>query len=159
MNCLFKIALIIFLSLPIGSWRQAELQAFNSAGTIYYVATNGNDQNPGSLQYPWRSLYKASITINAGDTVYIRGGTYRESNIFYTDGTSTAPIILAGYPGEAVIIDGNSYTIPPKEFGQALIQVYGDWYIVRDLTVTGSGDQGITAHGIHDTIRSRIFSP
>jgi len=92
--------------------------------------------------------------VQAGDTIYIRGGTYHESNMFYTDGTQTAPITISGYFGEEAIIDGNAYQIPNKNSGNALIQVYGDWYIIRDLTITQSGDQGITLHGSYDTIEN-----
>lgn len=89
--------------------------------------------------------------VNAGDTVYLRGGTYHESVIFYTDGTQTSPITISGYPGEEAVLDGNDYQVPVKDSGNALIQVRGDWYVVRDLTFTRSGDQGVTARGVHDT--------
>jgi hypothetical protein len=46
------------------------------SGNVYYVATNGDDSNPGTIDQPWRSLQKASDTVTAGDMVYIRGGTY-----------------------------------------------------------------------------------
>lgn len=47
---------------------------------VYYVSTTGNDNNNGtSLSMPWRTINKAAQTMFAGDTVYIRGGTYRES--------------------------------------------------------------------------------
>src|SRR5689334_9873609 len=46
----------------------------------YYVSTTGSDNNNGtSLSTPWRTINKAAQTMVAGDTVYIRGGTYRES--------------------------------------------------------------------------------
>ena len=45
----------------------------------YYVSTSGNDGNNGtSLSTPWRTINKAAQTMVAGDTVYVRGGTYRE---------------------------------------------------------------------------------
>ena len=80
------------------------------------------------------------------------GEPIEESNTFYPNGTQAAPITIAGYPGEVTIIDGNSYQIPSKNSGDALIQVYGDWYIILNLTITKSGDQGVSVHGIHDTI-------
>ncbi len=147
-----SLLLVTWMGLLSGS-RLLRLESnLTSAYNTYYVATNGKDSNPGSLLSPWRTIYKAANSIKAGDTVYIRGGTYHESNIFYPDGTPTAPITISGYAGEAVVIDGNAYTIPAKDSGNALIQVYGDWYIVRNLTVTGSGDQGVTVHGAHDTV-------
>ena len=149
---LLNLFLVIVFSVLIGSPSLLTEAGQVSANNAYYVATNGNNANPGSLQYPWRTIHKAADSVKAGDTVYIRGGTYHESNIFYADGTATAPITLTGFAGETVIIDGSSYTIPAKASGNALIQVYGEWYIIRDLTITGSGDQGLTIHGAHDTI-------
>ena len=37
-------------------------------GMIYYVAPTGNDDNPGSVDYPWRTIQKAADTLTAGDT-------------------------------------------------------------------------------------------
>ena len=56
------------------------------AASSYYVATNGNDANPGTLSQPWRTIQKAANTVSAGDTVYIREGTYNE---YVTMKTST----------------------------------------------------------------------
>src|SRR5512139_2607009 len=43
----------------------------------YYVSgSSGNDDNPGTLESPWQTIQKANATLQAGDTVYIRGGTY-----------------------------------------------------------------------------------
>src|SRR5205085_12016371 len=49
--------------------------AVASAAT-YYVATTGNDANPGSLSAPWRTISVAVSRLTAGDTLYIRGGVY-----------------------------------------------------------------------------------
>lgn len=49
-----------------------------SYGKIYYVAKNGNDSNPGTESQPWRTIQKAAETLVAGDTVYIKAGTYNE---------------------------------------------------------------------------------
>ncbi len=47
--------------------------------TYYYVdAKNGRDANPGTLTAPWRTLKKAADTMGAGDTAFVRAGTYRE---------------------------------------------------------------------------------
>jgi hypothetical protein len=156
MRKLVAIALAVWLSIPAGGLRAAQA-AVVSTGNVYYVSTSGNDANPGSLAQPWQTIYKATRTVAAGDTVYIRGGTYQESVIFYTGGTQTAPLTIAGYPGEEAILDGNAYQIPAQHSGNALIQVRGDWTIIRDLTFTRSGDQGLTTKGAHDTIEN-VFS-
>ncbi len=45
------------------------------AGT-YYVAPDGKDDAPGTLGQPFASLQKGHDVAVAGDTVYLRGGTY-----------------------------------------------------------------------------------
>jgi hypothetical protein len=45
--------------------------------TTYYVATSGSDANAGTLAKPFATLQKGHDMAVAGDTVYIRGGTYQ----------------------------------------------------------------------------------
>src|SRR3569832_130279 len=51
--------------------------AGNAHATDYYVATTGADSNAGTMAAPFATLQKAVNTAVAGDTVYIRGGTYK----------------------------------------------------------------------------------
>jgi hypothetical protein len=68
-------------------------------GMIYYVAPTGNDDNPGSLDYPWRTIQKAANTLVAGDTVYIRAGVYQEQVLPQNSGSpSPTPLTLARRP-------------------------------------------------------------
>jgi hypothetical protein len=81
-------------------------------GNVYYVATNGSDTNSGtSLSSPFASLQKAMNTVSAGDTIYIRGGTYRVSasiSVDGKDGTSQNPIKVFAYQGEIPVLDGTN---------------------------------------------------
>jgi hypothetical protein len=72
----------------------------------YYVATNGNDSNPGTMSQPWKHIgYAASNNaVQPGDTVYIRGGTYDESIIQQISGSPGQPITYRNFPGEVPII-------------------------------------------------------
>jgi len=54
-----------------------------SYGTTYYVATNGNDNNPGTQALPWATLQKAVDTIANGDTALVQPGTYVGCRIRY----------------------------------------------------------------------------
>ena len=59
----------------------------------YYVATSGNDANSGaSTSSPFRTIQKGAAVARAGDTVMIRGGTYRETIIPANSGTASSPI-------------------------------------------------------------------
>ena len=86
--------------------------------TKYYCAptTNspsGNDNNPGTISSPFFSLNKAWIAILAGDTIYMRGGTYvynQPQILRFIDGTSGNLIKIWAYPNETpVITKGSSF--------------------------------------------------
>ncbi|MFL0770922.1 MAG: DUF1565 domain-containing protein, partial [Prochlorococcus sp.] len=73
----------------------------------YYVATNGDDTNPGTLQAPFKTIQHAITKVKAGDTVQIRGGIYREKLLLEDiNGTKDNPITFENYPNEEVIISG-----------------------------------------------------
>lgn len=81
-------------------------QALAANGATYYVATTGNNSNPGTEKKPWRTVAHAVDTMVAGDTTYVRGGTYMEGIIrFRKSGTQSAPIRLLNAPGESPTID------------------------------------------------------
>lgn len=76
-------------------------------GATYYVATTGNDTNPGTQERPWRRIGKAAGTMVAGDSVLVRGGVYYESVNPAQSGTEQDPITYAAYDTEAVFVDGS----------------------------------------------------
>jgi hypothetical protein len=77
-----------------------------AAGNVYYVAKNGSNSNPGTEAQPWLTIQKAASTLTAGDTVYVKAGTYREQVRPRNSGTDGNVITYAAYPGNIVIIDG-----------------------------------------------------
>lgn len=80
----------------------------SARAATYYVSTTGNDNNNGtSLATPWRNIAKAAATMVAGDTVFIRGGTYRETVSPARSGNNaTSRITYSAYNGEQVIVSG-----------------------------------------------------
>ncbi|HBC72920.1 MAG: pectate lyase-like protein [Candidatus Amesbacteria bacterium GW2011_GWB1_47_19] len=106
-------------------------------GNIFYVAPGGNDNNPGTLALPWKTLAKAANALTPGQTVYIRAGIYRERLTPKNSGNQTNYIIYMAYPGEIVTIDGTGISIPPLE---GLINVTGKRFIrISGLRVINSG--------------------
>lgn len=81
----------------------------------YYIATDGNDANVGSVSAPFASLERARDVIRqsrrtAPTTVYLREGTYYLPKTFVLSaedaGTKENPVVYQAYPGEKVIISG-----------------------------------------------------
>jgi parallel beta-helix repeat protein len=77
-------------------------------GATYYVATTGNDTNAGtSIDLPFRTIQRAMTKAVAGDTVLVRGGTYREQVEANVAGTATSAINVLAYGTELPIIKGS----------------------------------------------------
>lgn len=75
--------------------------------SAYFVAaTGGSDANPGTLAKPFATIQHAADLAKAGDSVYLRGGTYRETVHPLQSGTAAAPITFTAYNNENVKIDG-----------------------------------------------------
>ena len=78
-------------------------------GRNYYVSPNGSSGGDGSLGRPWdlRTALAQPNGVGAGDTLWLRGGTYRGSFTSRLTGGSTAPLIVRQFAGERATIDGN----------------------------------------------------
>ena len=78
--------------------------AFSLEATDYYVATDGNDNNAGSMANPFRTIGAASTLMLAGDNCFIREGTYNETIRPANSGTVEKPITFQAYGTEVVTI-------------------------------------------------------
>lgn len=115
------------------------------AGSIYYVAPTGDDAYPGTETQPWRTIQRAANTLVAGDTVFIKAGTYREQVVPQNSGSAGQQITYAAYPGQFVVIDGSGIAVPDYS---GLFDLAGRSYIrVSGLSVVNSNQAGILADG------------
>ena len=104
------------------------LGALPAFAQTFYVATNGSDKDPGTLAKPWQTIKKAADTLVAGQTVYIRAGTYKETVTATRSGTAAAGYITySAYPGDAkpVLDGGGTSWIQFNINGQSYIRVNG----------------------------------
>jgi hypothetical protein len=75
--------------------------------SAYYVsASAGAAGNPGTLAKPFATIQQAANIAKAGDSVFIRGGTYHETVHPPRSGSASARITFQNYNGETVVIDG-----------------------------------------------------
>lgn len=82
--------------------------SFGFAKTIY-LATNGNDNNNGSVTSPYRTFNKAIAVMNAGDICIIKGGVYEQEFIINKSGTPNQYLTFRAADGEVVEIKATSY--------------------------------------------------
>ncbi|KAI1342579.1 pectate lyase L [Xylariaceae sp. FL0016] len=87
-----------------------------------YVSLTGADTGSGSYGDPLSSIQMAVDAAAAGDTIFLREGTYAVStNIqIKKNGTADAPIIMTAYDSEIVVLDGEVLPYTPGELGETL---------------------------------------
>ena len=89
----------------------------STTGRTFYIAPNGSDSADGSIGSPRRTILAASKLLRPGDTLLVRGGTYRDPGGYNwastASGTSSARITVRAYPGETPVFDGGA-TAPAK---------------------------------------------
>ena len=121
-------------------------------GRKLYVAPTGNNTSAGTVSAPFLTIQRAQTSVAAGDTVYIRGGTYlmQQSQIAVTttgtpqfayvtnltqSGTSGRRINYWAYPGERPVFDYTNVT--PLNTRINAFEVSGSWIYLKGLEVIG----------------------
>ena len=110
----------------------SQQKVFHMAGEgdkagVYYVSTTGSDSNPGTESLPWRTIQKAADTLSAGETVYIKAGTYSERIIPKNSGTPGNYITYQAYPEDIVVIDGDGVQMGWNHIG--MVEINNKSYI------------------------------
>ncbi|MCX7736119.1 MAG: right-handed parallel beta-helix repeat-containing protein [Candidatus Kapabacteria bacterium] len=113
-----------------------------SAGSIfsanYYVSPQGNDNNPGTKQSPFRTIQKSTNFVAPGDTVFVLAGTYNEIVRLVKSGTIEKPIVFYGDNNKS-IIDGQNIT----QKYNGLVHIEGlSWIEFYNFFLKNSSDQG-----------------
>jgi len=75
----------------------------------HYVSPNASSSGTGTIGSPWtlQTALDQPASLNPGDTVWLRGGTYTGHYSSHIEGTSANPIKVRPYPGERPKINGN----------------------------------------------------
>ena len=105
----------------------------------YYVATTGDNGDPGTEAQPWLTLTYAESQLSNGDTVIVRGGTYNE-----TFTINVANVTFQNYPSETPIIDGED-TLPGGDQYNSLVIIAN---VGGGITFDGFEIKNSTARGI-----------
>ena len=67
-------------------------------GRAFYVSPDGDDDNPGTVERPWRTMSRVN-ELRPGDTLYLRGGVYHLNETVYLgiSGLPDSYITIRGY--------------------------------------------------------------
>ncbi len=151
----------------------------NASARDIHVATSGDESGVGSADLPYRTISRAASVAEAGDTVIVHGGTYREWVKPPRGGTrEDSRITYRAAPGEEVFVKGSqritSWTnqvdgvwrveLPNSFFGNYNpyeLQVsggwlnYGNWHHRGDVYLNGEAFyEKQTAEEVGQTKRS-----
>lgn len=115
------------------------LFSLSASANVYYVSPSGSDGAAGAIGSPRFNLNAIWSLVSAGDTVYMRGGTYTYSTQQYLtgkNGTSGNLIKIWAYPGESpVITRGASFSKPNWHRGMVFLS--GNYIHVKGIRFTG----------------------
>ena len=111
-----------------------------------FVDSNGNDSNNGTKLSPYRTLKKAALEAEAGTTVLIRKGIYKEKLSVIHSGTKLNPVIFKAYENEEVILSGES--MENTDDDATLVTIKNKNYI----TISGFTIQDLTTEQQDETV-------
>lgn len=104
----------------------------------YYVATGGNDRNPGTAAAPFQTIQKAADSVNPGDMVVVDDGVYTD-----TDGNAVVVYVRRGGTPGAWITFKSKNKWGARVDGQNNAEhgwyIAAGYIIVQDFEVTGKG--------------------
>ena len=122
----------------------------------YYVSPSGSDANAGTIDAPFFNLSTAVALAKAGDTIYMRSGTYAYSSTIRltASGTATYRIHILNYLDESPVLDFSAMVLDASNRGFLLT---GDYWFIKGLEIYRAGDNGIKVEGSHNRIERCVF--
>lgn len=149
-RCLILSAFLVS-ALMFQNHSAASASSASAASTSYYVSTSGSDTNPGTLALPFKTIPQAIRVAAAGDTIYVRAGTYPGFEI------TKSGITISGYDNEIPLISGGTgikiagashVTIS----GFEVVGAAGNW---TGAITSSSGDYNVIEYNkVHDNTQS-----
>lgn len=123
-----------------------------------HVSPAGDDTNPGTLNSPFKTVQKAIAVAEPGDTIYLRGGTYPNSQTITIakSGTPAARIKLWAYPGEKPVLDFSTQPYGSSNRG-VLLTTGGNYWDFKGLEIMRAGDNGVKVEGSHIRFEQCVF--
>lgn len=120
----------------------------------FYVSPDGDDNNPGTFELPFKTITKAHSVVAPGDTIYIRGGVHQYSLTITISkvGTSDKKYYMLAYPGERPIIDFSLTAL-----GTRGISLSGRYWYIYGLDIKGAGDNGMHIRGSYNVVENCAF--
>jgi RNA polymerase sigma factor (sigma-70 family) len=120
-----------------------------------YVAPDGQDSGDGSLRRPYATVQRAVAAVRPGQTIALRGGTYRPAAgiTITTSGTAAKRIVLSNYRNERPVIDASG--VPADQW--AITQRTAYW-TVQGLEIRGARSHGYVCRACRNNVFRRLWA-
>lgn len=134
----------------------------SAQAATYVVANGGSDSAPCSEPQPCATIAQAATRMQAGDTLYLRGGTYSEQVTAQTrlpSGLSDSQrTLVAGYPGETArfVAGGFNLYFPPEGTAELAYVTFDNFVLDGSLAY---GMLGPKVHHIRFSNSERLNAP
>ena len=106
-------------------------------GAVYYLSPQGDDlKGTGSVSSPWFTLKKAWKAVSAGDTIYLRGGTYAfmtMQDLTGKNGKAGKMIKICAFPGEKPVLTKTA--LYDMKLQTHLIYIDADYLHLQNLEI------------------------
>ena len=132
-----------------------------------HVATNGNDDNPGTEEAPLLTIHRAMEMVTPGDRILVHEGTYIISERIKVPALNTTPDIrceLRAWPDDAVgkvVIDGSGmHHTTQNEFkmGRCIyVNHLANYWTFYGLVICNAEDNGMKVEGSYNIIERCVF--
>jgi hypothetical protein len=144
------VATVIFAAIAsLPTVPQAVQAGPQASCNTYYVSTTGSDANAGTIDKPFASIASAAKKMQACDTLYVRGGIYKQYGITVANkGTANAPISILAYPNELPVFDGDGMNINGYT---PFIWLSGEYITLSGFEMRNGG-VGVSLLGAHNTV-------
>lgn len=122
-----------------------EVQEFGEASAVagslgrkYYVdSAKGNDSNTGTTEaQAFKTIQQANQRVGAGDTIYVKNGTYNENVTIKASGKSNNWITFQAFPGHKPFVMGS----------QEAFKVQGNYIKIIGFEITSKAENGINIY-------------
>ncbi|MBT5605105.1 MAG: hypothetical protein HN742_40105 [Lentisphaerae bacterium] len=146
---------------PFRDARRRRIDRISRPAVEFFVATNGDDANPGTRRRPFATLERAREVVRqlrgggplpkGGVTVNLRNGTYRRMQCFelceQDSGTFEAPVVYQAFRAEKVTLSGGVEVsgfrpVTAKDASGRLLEASREHVVVLDLEGAGVTDFG-----------------
>src|SRR3989304_939069 len=126
------------------------------ASAQIYVSPTGDDNNPGTIDQPFKTIPAAINEAQARDTIYLRGGIYSlDTTISISkNGSEENKYYLFSYKDERAILDFSSMAVNSSNRG---ISLSGSYWYIKAIDIKGAGDNGMNVRGSNNIIEFCSF--